>query len=296
MSRSRFVPVLFALFCISLFAFVLNPASAQQTAPASSEGAAFLQKALAALASSTPITDVTLSGSARRIAGSDDESGTAVLKALGTGPARVDLSFASGPRGEVVGTGDKCLVGSWMGPDGVSHPISNHNLMSDPSWFFPAFTVARLASSAKYAVSWVGTETWNGRSVEHLSAHQPFDMQLPSGVPSLSHLTQMDLFLDSSTFLPARLTFNTHPDNNLEIDIPVEIVFSDYRSVNGVQAPFHIQKFFNNSLSLDLQFDSAVLNSGLSNSDFAVTGVQTGSSPPRASSAANLKSASGVTR
>jgi hypothetical protein len=270
--------------------------AAQQAATSSTQALLFLQRSAAALDGGQTLTDVTLSGAARRIAGSDDESGTAVLKALLIGPARVDLSFASGPRGEVVSTGDKCLVGSWIGPDGVSHPISNHNLMSDPSWFFPAFTVARLASPAKYVVSWIGTETWNGRSVEHLSAHQPFDMQLPPSLPSLSHLTQMDLFLDSSSSLPARLDFNVHPDDNMRLDIPVEIVFSDYRIVNGTQVPFHVQKFLNNSLDLDLQFDSATLDSGLSSSDFVVAGLRTGSSPPRASTAASLKSSSGVTR
>ncbi len=242
----------FPKFLLMNFSFLLPALVIAQQLPAPSQASdpsatALLSKSLAALAPQVPITDVTLSGTARRIAGSDDESGTAVLKALGTGPARVDLSFASGPRGEVVGTGDKCLVGSWIGPDGVSHPISNHNLMSDPSWFFPPFTVARLASPAKYVVSWIGAETWNGRSVEHLSAHQPFDMQLPPGLPNL-----------------------THPDRITTTDIPLEVRFSDYRSVNGVQVPFHVQKYMNNGLILDLQFTSAVLNSGLEATTFNV--------------------------
>lgn len=240
--------------------------SATQSSP---QAMALLQKSLAALVGTSTISDVTLSGTARSIAGSDDEDGPAVLKALSTGPARVDLSLPSGLREEVVTTnGNQCLVGSWKGSDGVSHPISNHNLMTDSSWFFPAFTVSRFASPSKYVVSWVGTETWNGRSVEHLSAHQSFDMQLPAGLPNLSHLTQMDLFLDSSTLLPARLTFNMHPDNDMQLDIPIDVVFSDYRAVAGAMVAFHVQKSFNNSLSLDLQFESATLNSGLTASLF----------------------------
>lgn len=54
------------------------------------------------------------------------------------------------------------------------------------------------------------------------------------------------------------------------LDIPTEIHFSDYRTVNGVPIPFHVQKYVNNSLTLDLQFQTAVLNNNLPASVFAV--------------------------
>jgi hypothetical protein len=216
------------------------------------------------------LSDVTLTGTARRIAGSDNESGTTTLKALTTGEARMDLSLPAGSRSEVVSFSNKCPAGAWSGPDGVAHPISNHNLMTDSSWFFPAYTVGRMNSSGKFILSYIGHETHDGQAVEHVMAYQSSTFQPPAGIPTFSHLTQMDLFLDSSTLLPAALAFNIHPDNNAGLDIPVEIRFSDYRPVNGAQIPFHVQKFINNSLALDLQFTSAVLNSGLSTNSFTV--------------------------
>lgn len=78
----------------------------------------------------------------------------------------------------------------------------------------------------------------------------------------------MDFFLDPATLLPLAISFNTHPDDNALRDIPVEIRFSDYRLVNGVQVPFHIQKFLNGSLSLDVQVQNVVINSGLSANEF----------------------------
>src|SRR5205807_816317 len=101
----------------------------------------------------------------------------------------------------------------------------------------------------------------------------------------LQRLSQFDIFLDSATFLPVAVAFNIHPDNNALLDIPVEIRYSDYRSVgSGVgpnvgpgfslasspQAPFHIEKFLNGSLSLDLQFSTVTLNSGLTAADFSL--------------------------
>jgi len=80
----------------------------------------------------------------------------------------------------------------------------------------------------------------------------------------------MDIFFDATTLLPAALTLNTHPDNDAGLDIRIEIRFSDYRVVNGVQTPFHVQKYLNNGLVLDLQISTVSLNTGLSAAAFSV--------------------------
>jgi hypothetical protein len=247
-----------------------SPQAAATPSSSSAQAITLLTQSAAKLTGNVTLSDVTLVGTARRIAGSDDESGTSVAKALATGEARVDLGFASGSRSEVVGTSNKCLAGSWSGPDGVAHPISNHNLMTDSSWFFPTLSVGRMISSGKYVLSYLGRETHDDQAVEHVTAFQSSTFQPPAGIPAFRHLTQMDLFLDPNTLLPEALAFNIHPDNDAGLDIPVEVRFSDYRLVNSAQIPFHVQKFINNSLFLDFQFDSALLNSGLSTKSFSV--------------------------
>jgi len=239
----------------------------QQTVAAT---AVTLQAALAALSPNIAISDVTLTGTVRRVAGSDDESGTATLKALSTGAARADLSLSSGPSSEIQNLSAAAPAGNWSGPDGVAHPIAFHNLLAEPAWFFPTFAISRRLSTS-YVVTDLGSETHNGRQVEHISVSQnpPYPFPATSG-PSFQHLTQLDFYLDSVTFLPDAITYNIHSDNNALLDIPVEINFSDYRSVSGVQIPFHIQKFLNNSLFLDFQVQNVAINSGLSASGFTV--------------------------
>ncbi len=215
--------------------------------------------------------DVTLSGTARRIAGSDDESGTVVLKSTSDGHSRMDLNLPSGTRSEIRSldsTGSP--VGAWSGPDGAQHAISNHNLLTDTSWFFSAFALARMASSQGVVAAYIGQEALNGQSVFHISVSQPPSNASGQTATLLQHLTQMDIFLDPATHLPVALSFSIHPDNDAGLDIPVQIQFSDYRNTGGVQIPFHVQKFINNSLALDLQIQSAVLNSGLSASAFSL--------------------------
>jgi len=66
------------------------------------------------------------------------------------------------------------------------------------------------------------------------------------------------------------LGFKTHADDDLNIEIPVEIQFADYRLVNGVRLPFRIRKFLQGSLLLDIALSGARVNSGLPDSLFAV--------------------------
>jgi hypothetical protein len=244
----------------------------QVTAPASSSStlaATLLTQSAAALVHNVALSDVTLSGTARRIVGSDDESGTVTVKALATGAMHLDFILPSGALSEVRATSNGLPAGDWSGPDGVSHSIPSHNLSTDWGWF-PAFTLSNLISSANTVLTYVGQETRNGHTVQHLSVKQQFPGQKGNTAALLQHLSQMDIYLDASTALPVSLVYNTHPDNDASLDLPVEIEFSDYRAVNGAQIPFHVQKSLNNSLYLDLQFQSAAVNTGITVSTFSL--------------------------
>ena len=266
----RFARTFVLAFLFFLLAF---PLVAQQTATSTAQSGpqavTLLSQSLAALTGGKSITDITLSGTARRIAGSNDESGTATLKALAGTGARLDLGLSSGPRSELRNISGVEPVGSWSGLDGVYHAMSHHNLFTDPGWF-PVFAISIALSAPNAVITYVGPETRDGQSVIHITASRQFP-QLSSDAASLmQHLTQTEIFLDPNTHLPIALALTTHPDNNGLLNLPVEIHFSDYRSVNGAQIAFHIQEFLNNSLLLDLQFQTATINSGLTASTFSV--------------------------
>ncbi len=255
------------------FLFAVQTAAQQTTTPAPTRdptAVALLSKSLAVMTGGMPLSDVTLQGSARRIAGSDDETGTAVLKALASGEARIDLSFPSGSRSEVHATSADGPAGVWSGPDAVKHPIAQHNLWTDSCWFFPALTFVRLSSSPSYSLSYVGQETRSGRTVVHVSASQIISARSGKFSTFVQHLSQMDILLDSASLLPVAVFFNAHADGDAGLDIQVEIRFSDYHLINGAQVPFHVQKHLNNGLVLDLQLQSVSLNSGLSPASFSI--------------------------
>jgi hypothetical protein len=263
MRSARFVSLLV------LISFARS-ATAQQATSSATQANAFFQQALTALSGGNPISDVTLTGTAQRIAGSDNESGTTVLKAIAAGASSINMSLPSGTRMEVQNCSSAPPTGTWSGPDGISHAIAYHNLLTGPAWFFPAFTIAQGLADSGYVATYIGPETRNGQAVQHVSLSQPPLIPSTPGGPSPGHLSQVDFFLDSTTFLPAAITFNVHPDNNLLLDIPVEINFSSYTAVNGAQVPYHIQKYINNTLTLDLQLQNATFNSGLTVGSFSL--------------------------
>jgi hypothetical protein len=258
------------VFVWFLLAVVVAAQQLSTQTPQAVQAMPILQRSLGVLMGATAIKDVTLTGTARRIAGSDDETGTAVLKALATGEARMDLGFPSGQRSEVWANSVNGQSGQWTGPDGKAHAMSPDNLMTDSSWFFPSLTLSRWLSTPGYAISFVGQESRDGEAVEHVTVSLVASA-IPAEISAMfRHLSQMEIYLDSASGLPVTLTFNTHPDNNALLDIPVEIRLSDYRAVNGTQVPFHVEKYLNNTLILDLHFEAVTLNTGLSVGDFRV--------------------------
>lgn len=286
-----------------LFPFLLTPIVAQSnsTSSAPMEGdpqpSLILERAFVALTGGRAVIDETLTGTAVRAAGSENETGAVILKATSAGDSRVEANFPSGQRIEVrnhaapttsnslppgVQPGDLPRgmpamtqttprpAGVWTEPNGSRHGLASHNAMTEPTWFSPALTISRLHSDPGVAISYVGEEIRDGHSVIHLSASSEPSVATSPILGFLRHLTQVELFLDSATYLPRAIAFSTHPETNAAVDIPNEIQFSDYHSVNGVQVPFHVSRFINNSLVTEIRIDSVSLNSGLASTAFAV--------------------------
>ena len=80
----------------------------------------------------------------------------------------------------------------------------------------------------------------------------------------------MDIYLDSASVLPSAFVFNIYADNAGTQSTEVEVDFSNYQSQNGVQVPFHIQRYVAGNLGFDFTITGIQFNSGLSDSQFAI--------------------------
>jgi hypothetical protein len=253
------------------FALVVQPTvTATSTVATATSALQLLQQSLAALSPNIATRDTTLSGTVHHIAGSVDENGTVTLQAISAGASKMVLNLPSGEFTETRDITAAPAVGHWSGSDGITHPIAVQNLLNEPSWFSPVAIVSRLILSPSSIATLVGKEELGAQSVQHISVYQvpPATSVSPDSYP---HLTQVDLYLDSSTLLPAAVKYDIHPDDNELADIPVEVDFSDYRATQGTQVPYHVQRLINNTLIYDVQINNVTLNSGLSATSLAVS-------------------------
>jgi len=223
---------------------------------------AFAAQSMAALTGGTLISDVTLTGSGTWTAGDEGESGPAVLLAAGTGESRMDLSLPSGTKTEIRDASKGIAQGKWIVQSGASGNVASHNCQTDPAWFFPA--LGSLGGGTNLVLSYIGQETRNGVTVQHLQSY----FYQPGGFES--ELSTMDFYLDSATLLPVAITFNMHPDTDATTNISVDVEYSNYQAFNGILVPMHVQKYLQGTLTIDLTFTNAVFNAGIDISTFSV--------------------------
>jgi hypothetical protein len=218
--------------------------------------------------SGLPVSDLLLNADVLWIVGGTRASGTATLKAKGANQARLDIATGTVSRSEIRNDANGA-DGQWIGSDGARHPIALHNCWTLAPWFAPHALVQAMSGS-NAVLRYVGRETRNGIPADHVQFHPASTEKNPRLAQELEKLALSEVFFDASTHLPAALLFNTHPDNDDSRDIPVEIRFADYRDVDGVMVPFHIQRYLQGVLNLDLTVTAAAINHGLADSEFAL--------------------------
>jgi hypothetical protein len=228
------------------------------------QAVAYAAQSIAAMTGGATVSDVTLTGNVTWTAGSDTEAGTASLKALSTGESRMDLALSNGTLTEIRDASTGTPLGKWINPGGTGM-FAFHNCQTDAVWFFPV--LGSLATGPNVVLSYVGLETRNGESVQHI---QSFVYQTTALSSTLQQMSTLDFYLDATTMLPSAIAFSAHPDNNANANLSVEVDFSNYQTVSGVTVPMHIQKFLQGTLLIDITISTATFNSGLPTSDFTI--------------------------
>jgi hypothetical protein len=201
------------------------------------------------------VSTVTLTGQVESYAGVS-QNGTITLTARADGSSSVQMGLGSGTSGQSQDTfanGQGC---AWSGSDGVSHTAAGHNCLIPLAWFLPevAFFSPQLPSTGTLSIA----STANGPSIYwELTTPAAANAQLTTLLP---HIGSYGLQFSPSTFLPVSFSYFAHPDSDAGIDIPVSIQYSDYRTVDGIQIPYHIQRYFNGVLALDINISNAIVN------------------------------------
>ncbi len=263
MARSR--------FCVPLILLLVSVASAQTPPQSDPQAVAFATQSMAALANGTATADVTLSGNAIWTSGTNTENGTATAYGKTNVESRLDLALSGGNRSELRYSAGGSPQGAWINAGGQSTPSALQNCWTDPVWFFPALTsLSAVTTDATLVLVYIGLETQNGRSVQHIQSYHYVASKLPKVTTFTQQMSTVDYFLDSQTFVPLSITFNAHPDDDATTNIAVEVDYSNYQLVNGILVPFHITKLWQGNPLLDFTVANVVVNSGLPDSLFSI--------------------------
>jgi hypothetical protein len=246
--------------------------AAPQTVTRDPQALDLIASSLKALTGPVAVNDVTLQATASYVAGSDEETGTATLTARGNQESLVQLNLSGGARQEI----RNGRAGAWSGPDATVHSMANHNCLTDASWFFPALMLQAIAADPQLSVSYLGPDTSKGATLIHLQVAHTLAYLSAGANQIIQTLSTMHIYFDPKSSLPLVLDFYTHPDVDANRDLLVEIQFGNYQNASGWLVPFHIQKFFQRSLLLDLTVTNVLVNSGVPDSAFILPAIAEG--------------------
>lgn len=237
-----------------LAAILWAPASSAQIASSTSSpsNASVLAPQAIAPFSQGNIASVHLTGTAHAIAGSSDETGTFTFDIQNSGASNLQIEAGALTDDEVTSAFDADPACTWSGKDGVKHSVAQHNCVLSVNWMLPAMAVE--TRGAKLAIASVDNPVDSGPAI----SASVLVKNKKKEAARYAKLTTVTMALDSSS-LPRWLSYNAHPDNDENTDIPILVRYSDYRQVSGATIPFHIQKYINNGLALDLQVENATV-------------------------------------
>jgi len=247
-------------------------------------------KSLAALCPAGAPTAITLGGEATWTAGSYTDTGTIALDAGAGGRSRVDLELAGGSRvsvraplnshaGSPPGGAEQATgrlasaVGAEGAADGAVHKLRLGDAWRPAAWFFPALELT-VALAPGYQLADLGTSDVDGVPAAHLRLTRAVPGQTPAMTAELAQLSQADYYLDPATLLPRALRFLRHPTGAVNSGEPVEIRYSDWRQVQGVKVPYHIERWVNGTLQLAVTVTSVEINPALAAERFQLQGAQ----------------------
>lgn len=253
----------FAALCVLLSYSVVADAQGPGSDPFA---ITLAQQAIAALAKGATLNDVTLNANVISILGADKETGTGTFQAKGWFKSRVDLHLSGGTRTDVRNSNNGIPSGAWTKNGGQTNAHAQHNMWTDAVWFFPVFSSLSQTATANFVFRYVGHEQHAGLSTQHLRVYQT----VPGAPAQLQRLSTVDLYLDPVSFFPLAMSFDIHPDQDVNTNIRNEIRFANYQLVSGVLVPFHFQRIFNGGVVLDVTVTSASFNTGLPDSLFVL--------------------------
>jgi hypothetical protein len=220
-----------------------------------------LQQTFAALGNVVP-NDSTATGTVTTTAGSRTENGSILIQTRGSTQSLEQLQTPSGSTIIYSNGAAAQIQGS------ASNVLSFELSLSSQSADFPLPIIGAALINPDTYFQYIGLETLNGRSVLHVQFWNSY-----ASVPlmqSYSSFTTKDVWVDASTFLPARISYAQRTAGGSAPSIAIDVFYSNYQNSQGYLYPFAIQRSFNGTPFATITIQSVSFNTGLTDANFQV--------------------------
>ena len=174
------------------------------------------------------------------------------------GRTEMTISASSGTISEVRPAAGRLSLCTSTGDTGKP-AITTPNCWSAASWVLPTFALANSTVVARLS-STSATVTRGGKAALQITLQIPPTGHSASIGQYITTISSRTIYLDPNTLLPVSMTYSEHPGYKTYIAIPVNVAYSDYRTVNGVTVPFHILKTVGGHATLNITINSVIAN------------------------------------
>jgi hypothetical protein len=140
---------------------------------------------------------------------------------------------------------------------------------------FPLPILAATFANPDMAFQYVGEETLDGSVTHHIRWWNTYGSNQKMR-EHMSGFTRKDLWLDAITGLPRKLVYERKEAHGAVATVRMEIVYSDWRTVNGVQYPYRIEKSWNGMPWTTIIIQNVAFQTGLSDADFPINAQSEG--------------------
>ena len=250
------LPKLVALSVACLLLVTL--ASAQEEPLRDPRAQEILEASYEAMGGVTP-SDSEANGSLTRTAGSSREQGSCRVRSRGLDETKEETSTDS--REKAV----KYLDGAAeeRADGGAVRKLSLELSATCQSVNFPLLVVAQALQDERYGFEYVDRD--GGANRIRIWRHY--------SDPDLEHLSEFSekhIWIDASSSLPTKLSFNRRAARGAAPRIPVEVFYSEYTRVGEVLYPYQIRKNYNGTPWETIHVTGVTLDAGLTDEDLGL--------------------------
>jgi hypothetical protein len=257
------------VLCLAFISVVVPSRAAQaQTATKDPKAISILMSAIEAAGGVDTVgalKDMSASGSITYFWAGKEVVGSVAIKGLGVDRFRFDATLPDGPVSWVV----RGTTGFARDQNGKVSQFPLHKALSADNLMFFIPRLVLWVTDPNIGVQYIGTTSVQGALVHHISIQRAPPSQLAGATAArLSQVMSKDLYIDSTTSLITRIEDQIYPVGTVTDPLPHVVLFSDYRTVNGIVLPFSADEQIDGVSVSRLALDTVVFNTGLTDSAF----------------------------